>query len=213
MAKLVSKTYGDALFELAVEENRLDEFVEEVSSLIDILKENDELTKLLNHPKISKQEKAQVVEEIFGGKISRELLGLMNMIVQKDRNNEMIGIFEYFVAEVKEYKNIGTAYVTTAVELSDVQKSQIEKRLLETTKYVKIDINYAIVPDETGQVVDDTIDGLVNGKINVFSGSFTGVNPYDENDRIDLSTPFIENEKSSSPAFCYVLDDVITVLP
>ena len=93
MAKLVSKTYGDALFELAVEENRLDEFVEEVSSLIDILKENDELTKLLNHPKISKQEKAQVVEEIFGGKISRELLGLMNMIVQKDRNNEMIGIF------------------------------------------------------------------------------------------------------------------------
>ena len=41
MAKLVSKTYGDALFELAVEENRLDEFVEEVSSLIDILKEND----------------------------------------------------------------------------------------------------------------------------------------------------------------------------
>ena len=130
MAKLVSKTYGDALFELAVEENRLDEFVEEVSSLIDILKENDELTKLLNHPKISKQEKAQVVEEIFGGKISRELLGLMNMIVQKDRNNEMIGIFEYFVAEVKEYKHIGTAYVTTAVELSDVQKSQIEKRLL-----------------------------------------------------------------------------------
>ena len=76
-----------------------------------------------------------------------------------------------------------------------------------------LDINYAIVPDETGQVVDDTIDGLVNGKINVFSGSFTGVNPYDENDRIDLSTPFIENEKSSSPAFCYVLDDVITVLP
>ena len=76
-----------------------------------------------------------------------------------------------------------------------------------------LDINYAIVPDETGQVVDDTIDGLVNGKINVFSGSFTGVNPYDANDRIDLSTPFIENEKSSSPAFCYVLDDVITVLP
>lgn len=169
MAKLVSKTYGDALFELAVEENRLDEFVEEVSSLIDILKENDELTKLLNHPKISKQEKAQVVEEIFGGKISRELLGLMNMIVQKDRNNEMIGIFEYFVAEVKEYKNIGTAYVTTAVELSDVQKSQIEKRLLETTKYVKIDINYAIDKDLIGGMVirigDRVVDSSIKTKI------------------------------------------------
>ena len=30
MAKLVSRTYGDALFELAVEENRTDSFMEEI---------------------------------------------------------------------------------------------------------------------------------------------------------------------------------------
>ena len=30
MAKLVSKTYGEALFELAVEENKLDALMEEV---------------------------------------------------------------------------------------------------------------------------------------------------------------------------------------
>ena len=34
MAKLVSKTYGEALFELAVEENKLDALMEEVEAVI-----------------------------------------------------------------------------------------------------------------------------------------------------------------------------------
>lgn len=76
-----------------------------------------------------------------------------------------------------------------------------------------LDINNAILPKNINEVVDDTVHKLENGDIQVFSGPFTGVNPYDENDRIDLSTPFIENEKSSSPEFSYVLDDVITVVP
>ena len=75
-----------------------------------------------------------------------------------------------------------------------------------------LDLNEAILPDHIGKVVEDTVQGLVDGDIQVFSGPFTGVNPYDEQDRIDLSIPFIENEKSSSPAFSYILDEVITIL-
>ena len=76
-----------------------------------------------------------------------------------------------------------------------------------------LDINNAIVPKNTSEVVERTMEQLVDGKLQVFSGPFTGVNPYDENDRIDLRTPFMENETSSAPKFCYILDDVITVLP
>ena len=76
-----------------------------------------------------------------------------------------------------------------------------------------LDINHAILPENIDAVVDDTMMKMENGEIRVFSGPFTGRNPYDETDRIDLTTPFIENETSSSPAFAYVLDDVVTVLP
>ena len=44
MAKLVSKTYGDALFELALEEDRLDSFFEEVKAVSQILEEGKEPT-------------------------------------------------------------------------------------------------------------------------------------------------------------------------
>ena len=47
----------------------------------------------------------------------------------------------------------------------------------------------------------------------IFSGNFTGTDPFDSSNKIDLRTPFFETEKSSSPAFCYVLDDVIKILP
>ena len=165
MAKLISKTYGDALFELALEENKIDEYVEEVSAVAEVLKENAELTKLLNHPKISKEEKIQVIEQIFNDRISKELLGLMNMIVEKDRNTAMIEIFQYFIDKVKEYKNIGVASVTSAIELSDAQKEAVEKKLLETTKYVKFEINYAVDSDLIGGMVIRIGDRVVDSSI------------------------------------------------
>ena len=165
MAKLISKTYGDALFELALEENRIDDYVAEVDAMLTIIRDNPELSKLLNHPKISKEEKITVVGQIFEGKISKELLGLINMIVEKDRNNAMEDIFKYFIDRVKEYKNIGVAKVTSAVELSDAQKSQVEKRLLETTGYVKFEISYDVDKDLIGGMVIRIGDRVVDSSI------------------------------------------------
>ena len=67
MAKLVSKTYGEALFELAVEEGKEEEFLQEIESLKEILDANPDFGKLMNHPKILKEEKLKVVEEVFQG--------------------------------------------------------------------------------------------------------------------------------------------------
>ena len=107
MAKLVSKTYGDALFELALENNQLDSMLEEVRAVSAAIAENEDLTKLMNHPKIVKEEKIKVIEDIFTGRVSMELVGLMRMIVEKDHYNELDSVFEYFVSRVKEHKNIG----------------------------------------------------------------------------------------------------------
>ena len=53
MAKLVSKTYGEALFELALEQDPQD-FLEQISRLREILEQNPEFRKLMMHPGISK---------------------------------------------------------------------------------------------------------------------------------------------------------------
>lgn len=75
-----------------------------------------------------------------------------------------------------------------------------------------LDMNTAILPDDIDTVADETIKKLENGSIDVFSGSFTGTDPQNPTDTIDLSTPYQENEKASAPSFHYILDDVISIL-
>ena len=74
-----------------------------------------------------------------------------------------------------------------------------------------LDINEAIVPKGTKEMVEDTIEKIEKGKLEVFSGPFTGVSVFDPDDKIDLNTPYKENANLSSPSFCYVLDDVINI--
>lgn len=161
MAKLVSKTYGDALFELALEENHLDD----VTAAVQALNENPDLSRLMNHPKIDKEEKVKLIEDIFKGQVSDELVGLMRMIVEKDHYKEMMNVFTYFIDRVKEYKNIGTAYVTSAVELTDEQKAAVEKRLLETTKYVEFEMHYDVDAGLIGGMVIRIKDRVVDSSI------------------------------------------------
>lgn len=165
MAKLVSKTYGDALFEVAAESGRLDAYWDEAAVIKAALDENPELFKLMGHPKIVKEEKIKIIENIFTDKVSRELVGLLRMIVDKGHFEELTGVLDYFIGRVKEFKNIGTAYVTTAMELSGAQKAAVEKRLLETTKYVKFDMHYAVDSAIIGGMVIRIGDRVVDSSI------------------------------------------------
>ena len=136
MAKLVSKVYGDALFEAAQETKCLDETFEQVLALQETLKEHEDLIQLLNHPQVVKEEKIQIIDSIFRGRVSDDMMGFLTTVVEKGRQGDIPAIFEYFITTVKEYKKIGIAYVTSAVPLSEEQKVQVTERLLTTTRYV-----------------------------------------------------------------------------
>ncbi len=179
MAKLVSKTYGDALFELALEADKLDLFLEEVKAVAEAMKQNEDLTRLMNHPKIVKEEKMKLIEDIFKGNVSDELVGLMRMVVEKDHYNELGSVFEYFINQVKEYKNIGTAYVTAPLPLSDEQKAAVEKRLLDTTKYVEFEMHYDVDAALIGGLVirigDRVVDSSIKNKLTALTRQLTQI--------------------------------------
>lgn len=170
MAKLISKTYGDALFELATEENKVDELFDEIQQLRAILKENDEFGKLMEHPKIIKEEKLTVLNNVFKRKISDELLGFMTIIISKDRYQELDEILEYFTMEVKKYKGIGVATVTTAIQLRDEQRAKIERRLLDTTSYKSMEMHYkqdaALIGGMVIRIGDRVVDSSIRTKLN-----------------------------------------------
>lgn len=165
MAKLVSGTYGEALFDLAVEQKQLDAIEEEVRLLLAAFEENRDLKRLLNHPKLTREEKVKVVEEIFKGRLSETVVGFLVLVVEKGRNEQLEPILNDFLERVREYRNIGVASVTSAVELSGEQKKAIEKRLLETTKYVAFEMNYTVDEALIGGLVIRIGDRVVDSSI------------------------------------------------
>ena len=170
MAKLISKTYGEALYELAVEEQKLDMLFEEAKAVRDILRENADFGKLMSHPKIPKEDKIRVAEKVFKGRVSSEMEGFLVIVIEKDRYDELDAILTYFIDIVKEVKHIGVAYVTTAVALDEATQTKIKKRLLETTNYRTMEMHYSVDSSLIGGMVirigDRIIDSSITTKLN-----------------------------------------------
>lgn len=165
MAKLISATYGDALFDIAVEQGRVDQLYEEANAVLSALSDNEELLKFLSHPKISKEDKIQSVEEIFNKFVSKEMTGFLVTIVSKDRSKDIPSIFEYFLTRIKEYKRIGTAYVSTPTELTDEMKKKVEAKLLATTDYSSFEMTYAVDKSLIGGMVIRIGDRIIDSSI------------------------------------------------
>jgi len=170
MAKLVSKVYGDALFEAARDCGKMDEIFEEVQSIGVILEENAELQKILGNPRVMREDKEQMIETI-----SNEIVELMKLMIEKGRYSKIDSVFEYFIGLVKEEKKIGIAYIATAVELSEAQKEAVMQRLLQTTKYESFEMNYQVDASLIGGMVirigDRVVDTSIKTKLYELSKS------------------------------------------
>ena len=169
MAKLVTKTYADALFQLAVEENKVDDIYSEIKELKAILDTNEDIAKIMSHPSVDKNEKLKIIEDIFAGRVSGEVCGFLHQIVMNNRYEEIDGILDSFIDEIKEYKKIGVAYVSTPTALTDALKAQIEQKLLDTTDYVSMEMNYEIDESLIGgmkiRIGDKVVDSSVSTKL------------------------------------------------
>lgn len=168
MAKLVSKTYGEALFQAACEGGgsaKCAELLEEIQVLRGILSENPEFDGLMKHPGITKQEKLQVMETVFRGRISEELVNFLDIIVSKERFGELDEIFEYFSDRVKEKQRIGVVYITSATALTQKQMAAVEQKILETTSFVKLEPHYSVDQELIGGLVIRIGDRVVDSSI------------------------------------------------
>lgn len=173
MAKLAVTTYGDALFQIAVESSECSRMLEEITELKAVLADNKELGELMLNPRFSKEEHLNIIRSIFKDRLSDNLYGFLELLVTKNRYGELEGILDYFTDKVKEYQGIGRATVTTAVTIDDIQKQKIKERLLETTKYKLMEIEYNVDPSLIGGMIirikDRVVDSSVRSKLDRMS--------------------------------------------
>ncbi len=165
MAKLVSETYGDALFGLGLEKGLVDSLMEEIGEMRKILSANPDFSRLMNHPDIGRDDKLGILSKVFEGRLSDTLFGFIRVLVVKGRYGAIDDIFTYYTDRYKEYHRIGVAYVTSAVDLTQGQKEKIEKRLLETTGFAGMEMHFSVDAGLIGGLVIRIGDRVVDSSI------------------------------------------------
>ena len=124
---------------------------------------------ILLHPQIDHQEKLQVFERVFGGKISQEMAGFCRLLLEKGRFGELSGIRKDFERRCLDHKKTGVVYVTSAAELTDPQMEKIRQKLLATTPYVSLQMHWetdaALIGGLKIRIGDRVVDNSIENRL------------------------------------------------
>ena len=168
MAKLVSKTYAKALFELAVEGQMVDQILAEYEFVKDSFDEFPEFLEIVKSPKIAVEDKKNILVETFGEKVSETLINFFKILVDKKRSDVIREVYDDFSVMVDEEKGLVVARVESVIPLEANEIEALEAKLSKVTgKTVTIDnvINPDIMGGLVVKVGDQVLDGSVKHKL------------------------------------------------
>ena len=125
--------YAEALFMLAHEENSVEEFYDALKTVESIFLENAEYLQFLSTPSISKQERTAALAAAFDSKIPTDVLSFLQLLCE---HSKIVYFFDC-VAEYEQLRewsnNTAVAVVKSAVELTDIQKTELTSALERRT--------------------------------------------------------------------------------
>lgn len=168
MINIIADRYAQALFEVGEETQTSSELYKELNELVDILNTNKNLYNLLKSPLISKDEKKNIIENIFKNQLSNNMNNFLKILIDKDRISIIENIKQSYKRLLNDKNNILEATAVTAVKLSEEEIKDLEKNL--SIKYNK-NVTLTNIIDETilgGVLVklgNEEIDGTVRTRL------------------------------------------------
>lgn len=176
----VASRYAKSLLGIAIEQKQLEEVHNDMQMIDKVCKDNNELTLLLKSPIVNTDKKESILTEIFGKKISKISNTFIAIILNKRRESILPAIVEAFILTYKEYKNITTATVTTAIALTDAQKKAVVK-LLNAQGKENVELNEVVNNEIIGGMIlrvgDKQVDESIKRKLTNLEMEFDE-NPY-----------------------------------
>lgn len=167
MYEYLDRRYALAIYQVAEKNGKVEEYMQELREIVDLIKTNEELSKVVKHPQITTSKKKKIFEEVFKGKIDDDLLSFLLLLIQKDR----ILYLEEKLKEMEkihlEKQNIKVATIKTVIPLNEEEKSALIKKLENKYKksiLLKEEIDKGLIGGIYIRVGDDVIDGTIKAK-------------------------------------------------
>lgn len=164
----VAKRYAEALFSIAQDQNRIEEFEADLSVIVTALNEHPELKKFLQHPAISASVKKEQVAGLFEQAVSATVLNFVRLLLDRRRENELPKVHEQFVQMADQARGQVKAHIETAFPLNEIElKGLAEKLAAVCGKQLDItsSVNEELIAGARLKVGDRVIDASVKGQL------------------------------------------------
>ena len=129
MAELtVDMTYGKALFLAAQDVGKTDLIMEEATEIVELFQKEQSFFHFFCSPIISAKEKKLVIEKVFEGRASQELINLLMVLIDKGRGKHLQRIVQRYRLLMNESHGFSTGTIFSCIPLSPEQLASFEEK-------------------------------------------------------------------------------------
>lgn len=157
-----SKRYAQAVFQIAREQNTLDEWKADLKRIADLM-QNPDFASAIDNPKLPFGLKAKLVKETLA-EVKPLALNLAYLLIVKNKFKNAAQIAEQFDHLINEYHGVKHAEVITAVPMDDRDQQNLVQRL-EVLIETKIKADFKVDPSILGGVMARVNGSLIDGSI------------------------------------------------
>ena len=129
----LDKTYGGALYQLALEENLEDELLGQLGAVCALMRETPEYLRLIGSRALPKAERLSLLDEAFSGKVHPYLLNFMKILCERDAFGRIEGCRDAFVTDYNDRHGVIPAKVVSATPLTAEQEKRLTAALEKKT--------------------------------------------------------------------------------
>lgn len=163
---VVAKRYAKALFEIAQEKGKIAEYEADLKLIVDAIRENVELGSILSQPNIDIQRKTDLINAIFQGKVSDDVVQTLKLLVTRRREGILSTLLMDYIQISNDVLGQANAIVYTPFAISDAQQQEIATEFSKITgKTVRVEI-----------VIEPSLLGGIQVRIGnrLYDASFSG---------------------------------------
>ena len=175
ISQAVARVYAKALFDIGTEDGSLGQIFDDLNGIQAVADAAPEVQNFLQSPKLRREDKIRVMDELFADNVSRSVLGLLHVLIEKRREPVFDNIVEEFAKYRDEHEGRVHARVTSARPLSEDQLEALTNALAKSsgkTVQLKQQVNPAVIGGIRVNLGDSVIDGTVLRKMNELRRSF-----------------------------------------
>jgi F-type H+-transporting ATPase subunit delta len=157
--------YAKSLLDLSKERNEVEKVFADMQWLQAVCKSNRDFVNMLRSPVIKSDTKGKIVEALAKNNIGMLTEAFIRLLIQKGREGALPEISHAFIQQYKEYRQIHTVKLTTAVSVSEELNNAIVNHIRSTTDMKNIELETAVNEEIIGGFVLQTGDKLVDASI------------------------------------------------